>query len=41
MLVIGFGVSKELDAAAPVVVIAFVDGRLVDVVAVLIGCGVS
>ena len=41
MLVIGFGVSEELDAAAPVVGIGFVDCGLVDVVAVLIGCGVS
>ena len=41
LLVIGFGVSTALDAAAPVVVIAFVDCGLVDVAAVLIGCGVS
>ena len=41
MLVIGFGVSPTLDAAAPVVGIGFVDCGLVDVVAVLIGCGVS
>ena len=41
MLVIGFGVSPALDAAPPVVGIGFVDCGLVDVVAVLIGCGVS
>ena len=41
MLVIGFGVSSALDAAAPVVGIGVVDCGLVDVVAVLIGCGVS
>ena len=40
MLVIGFGVSTALDAAAPVVGIGL-DCGLVDVVAVLIGCGVS
>ena len=41
MLVIGFGVSTALDTAAPVVSIGFVDCGLFDVVAVLIGCGVS
>ena len=40
LLVIGFGVSPTLDAAAPVVGIGL-DCGLVDVVAVLIGCGVS